>query len=472
MWRRIEHRWHRAAGVLFAAALAGLAAAGAAQAASVAYIDDREVWLSSLDGAAKVRLSAGEGRWLDVAQADGGRVIGVQNEPGKISQLSRFTIWEPDGSIAHQGPLPYRSDWAAWLLAAPLSLDLTADGRAAVFGYSASSLFPPFSFNRGFVVMPFNNGLINTELTRSGRERPTLAADRVIAVSGSSVQRQNAEAGVPYTENFSTWFTLGLPSGSELRRVDVAANAGAVAWEIDGGSAANQVIDVAPLPGGLAAEPNYPAGCRLQTAGGGRDVSLSQDATRIAWRDDGGVKVAGIPVFTGADACQLSAPPVVISPTGTHPSIGGADAAAIAAARAGTPGGGTTGSGSGTTSRPGGGGATGTGGTTSPALAVTVPARPAVSALRSGLAVTVTAPGAGLVTVTLSVPRATLGLKSGPRTVVVARGSVRATKAGKVTVRLKATKQARPRLRRLRGKTATLEVTAGTRTVTRKVRLR
>lgn len=465
-------RWigygRRAAGALLAAAIVSGAAAGEGYAASVAYVDGKEVWLSSLDGSAKVRLSAGEGQWLDVAQADGGRVIGVQNEPGKIAQLSRFTVWEPDGSIAAQGPLPYRTAWAASSLASPLSVDLTADGKAAVFGYSALTYgFPTSTLSEGFIVMPFNNALINTELTRSGRMWPTLVNDRVIATNGAAVERQNAEAGVPYTENFTNWFTLTLPGGAKLQRADVAANASAIAWEIDSGSSPTSTgaIDVAPLPGGLGAAPNFAAGCTLQTTGSGREVSLSQDGARFAWRDDGGVKVAGIPVFTGADACQLSAPPVVISPTGSHPSIGGADAAAIAATRGGAPGG-TTNPGGGTTSPPA------PGGTTPPALTVTVPRSAAASALRTGLPVTVNAPGAGLVTATLSVPRKALGLKSGPKTVVVARGSSRATKAGKLTVRLKATKKARPRLRRLRGKTATLKVTAGTRTVTKKVKLR
>lgn len=465
MKRRIA-QGRRAAGVLLAAAAASCGAASAAQAASVAYIDGREVWLSSLDGAAKVRLSAGEAQWLDVAQADGGRVIGVQNEPGKISQLSRFTVWEPDGSVAAQGPLPYRSAWAASSLASPLSVDLTADGRAVVFGYSALTYgFPTSTLSQGFIVMPFNNFLINTELTRSGHKWPTLVSDRVIATNGATVERQNAEAGVPYTENFTNWFTLALPAGAELQRADVAANASAIAWEVatDAGTSTTGAIDVAPLPGGLGADPGFAAGCRLQTAGSGREVSLSQDGTRFAWRDDGGVKVAGIPVFTGADACQLSAPPVVISPTGSHPSIGGADAAAIAAARAGA----AAGTGGGTGSGQGGGGTPVT-----TKLAVTLPASVKAAALRSGLKITVTAPGAGTVTVTLSVPRRALGLKTGPKTVVIATGTTRARGAGKVTVKLKATKKARSRLRRLRGKKATLKVTAGKSTITRTLKLR
>ena len=81
--------------VAVATALAVIAAApGAAGAASIAYIDGGEVWLSSLDGTQKVRLAApvvnGDGdteKWLDVAASDSGRIVAVRNEPGKIARL-------------------------------------------------------------------------------------------------------------------------------------------------------------------------------------------------------------------------------------------------------------------------------------------------------------------------------------------------------------------------------------------------
>ena len=76
--------------------------------------------------------------------------------------------------------------------------------------------------------------------------------------------------------------------------------------------------------------PAFPAAvdCFLPAAGIARDASLAQDAGAIAWKDDGGVKVAGSP-STAADPCVMGSAPVVLSPTGTHPSIGGADVAAF-----------------------------------------------------------------------------------------------------------------------------------------------
>ena len=74
--------------------LALLTFPAAANAASVAYIDNGEVWLSSLDGSQKVRLAAtvvnGDGdteKWLAVTQSDSGRIVAVRNKPGRIVEV-------------------------------------------------------------------------------------------------------------------------------------------------------------------------------------------------------------------------------------------------------------------------------------------------------------------------------------------------------------------------------------------------
>src|SRR5690349_8398254 len=132
--------------ILILAALALLAAAPAAQAASIAYIDNGEVWLSSLDGTAKTRLAAPVGveKWIDVAQSDSGRIVAVRNEPGKISSLSKFKVWEPDGTSTVEGPLNAPSGWATYTY--PLGFDITPDGRTMVYGFSNSGFCCPIAF--------------------------------------------------------------------------------------------------------------------------------------------------------------------------------------------------------------------------------------------------------------------------------------------------------------------------------------
>ncbi len=81
---------------------------------------------------------------------------------------------------------------------------------------------------------------------------------------------------------------------------------------------------------GVDQAPAIPAAvdCFLPAAGIARDASLAPNAGAIAWKDDGGLKVAASPTTT-ADPCVMGSTPVVLSPTGTHPSIGGADVAAF-----------------------------------------------------------------------------------------------------------------------------------------------
>ena len=110
-----------------------LTMAPAAGAASIAYIDGGEVWLSSLDGAQKTRLAthvvnpSGETeKWLAVAASDSGRIVAARNFPGRISRFSWFKVWEPNGTSTVEGPLNAPSGWTSYVY--PLGFDVTADG--------------------------------------------------------------------------------------------------------------------------------------------------------------------------------------------------------------------------------------------------------------------------------------------------------------------------------------------------------
>ena len=217
-----------ATAMLFVGLLAMPAVAGAA---SVAYVDKGEVWLSSLDGAQKARLAgpvvnaSGETEeWLDVAQSDGGRIVAVRNKPGRISNFSWFKIWEPDGTSTVEGPLNAPSGWSVYVY--PLGFDITADGSHLVYGYSNSSGCCPISFARGTYVRPATNSVLNP-INTSGQTSPSLLGSRVIALQDASsptiVDVQNADGGNPYTSAFSPWLdTSGV--GLNLEGVDVAAD--------------------------------------------------------------------------------------------------------------------------------------------------------------------------------------------------------------------------------------------------------
>jgi hypothetical protein len=143
-----------------------LAAPPAAEAGSVAYVENGEVWVSSLDGAQKVRLAApvvnGDGKtenWLAVAASDGGRIVAARNVPDRMSQFSWFKVWEPNGTSTVEGPLNAPTGWTVYVY--PLGFDVTADGQHMVYGYSNSSGCCPTSFGRGFYVRPVTNSALD-----------------------------------------------------------------------------------------------------------------------------------------------------------------------------------------------------------------------------------------------------------------------------------------------------------------------
>jgi hypothetical protein len=435
----------------------------AASAASIAYVDNGEVWLSSLDGTQKVRLAThvvnSEGKtekWLDVAASDGGRIVAARNEPGKISRFSWFKVWEPNGTSAVEGPLNAPAGWSTYVY--PLGFDITADGKHMVYGFSNSSSCCPITFAQGYYARPVTNSVLDP-ITISGEEDPTLFGNRVIAHAGATIDVQ-AAAAAPYGSDFMPWLdTSG--TGLELRRTDIAANGQLAALELEqwnGGSQTIGKIAVLSIQG-VDQTPTFPAAvdCFVPATGVATEVSLSADATRVAWTDGQGLRVAGTPT-TSADPCALSSPPVVISPTGRHGAIGGANVSAFLpkAPGGGSPPGQPPGSPTTRRTRP----------------VVTVPRKVTAKALagRKGVAIKVRVARAGKVKISATVPAAVVARTRKP--VVVATGSALARRAGTVTVRLRLTAAARKKPRRLKGARMTLRVSHGGLTTTKRVRVR
>jgi hypothetical protein len=437
------------------------AAPGAAGAASIAYIDGGEVWLSSLDGTQKVRLATpvvnagGETeKWLAVAASDSGRIVAARNVPGKIARFSWFKVWEPNGTSTVEGPLNAPSGWAVYVY--PLGFDVTADGSHMVYGYSNSGFCCPISFAQGTYVRPVTNSSLDP-INVSGEEHPTLFGNRMIAHTGGTVNVQGTSAP-PYGTDFTPWIDVS-GTGLDLRRTDVAANGQLAALELEQWNGGTQEIGkIAVLAiQGVDQPPTFPAAvdCFMPTAGVATDTSLSPDATRIAWTDDGGLKVAGAPT-TAADPCALTSPPVVISPTASQGAIGGADVAAFLPTSGGPPSGGP----------PSGGG-----GSPSKAPVATVPRKVTVKALAraAGLSIKVKVARAGKVKIVGSVPAKVL---TSSRSIVVATGSATAKRAGTVTVKVRLTRAARKKRSRLKGARMTLRVTQGRLSTTKRFKLR
>jgi hypothetical protein len=451
-------------GIVLGAALVVIAAApAAAGAASIAYVDGGEVWLSSLDGQQKARLAtpvvnqAGETeRWLAVAASDSGRIVAARNVPGRDARFSSFKVWEPNGTSTVEGPLNAPNGWEDYVY--PLGFDLTANGDHMVYGYSNTSECCPATVGLGTYVRPVTNSSL-APIAIPGEAHPTLFGNRVIAHTDETVRVQDTSAP-PYGTDFTPWLDVsGI--GLKPRRTDVAANGQLGAFELEKWDSGSQTVGKISVMGtqGVDQAPTFAVDCMMPTSGVATETSLSADATRIAWTDDGGLKVAGSPT-NAMEPCELTSPPVVISATASQGSIGGTDVAPFVPT-SGEPTGGS----------PTGGLPAGGPGLPLGAPVATVPRRVTVKALAraKGVAIKVKVARAGKVKLSGSVPAKIL---RSSRSIVVATGSATAQRAGTVTVRLRLKSAARRKRSRLKGARMTLRVTQGGLSTTKRFTLR
>ena len=201
--------------------------------------------------------------------------------------------------LDRRGPLNAPGGWSSYTY--PLGFDITADGKHLVYGYSNSGSCCPTPFGRGTYVRPATNSSLNP-IDTSSQTHPSLFGSRMIALEDASspkiINVQDAGPGNPYTNTFTPWLdTTRVPL--DLEGIDVAANGrlAALGFETwDGGTQTVGEVGVLAIQG-VDQTPTFPAAvnCFLPAAGIARDASLSPDAGAIAWKDDGGVKVAGTP---------------------------------------------------------------------------------------------------------------------------------------------------------------------------------
>ena len=219
-----------------------------------------------------------------MAASDSGRIVAARNVPGRIARFSWFKVWEPNGASTVEGPLNAPSGWAIYVY--PLGFDLTADGKHMVYGYSNSGFCCPIGYAQGTYVRPVTNSSLDP-INVSGEEHPTLFGNRMIAHTGGTANVQDP-SGAPYGTDFTPWIDVS-GSGLDLRRTDVAANGQLAALELEQWDAGTQTIGKIAVVStqGVDQPPAFPAAvdCFIPASGVAKEVSLSLDATRIAWTD-------------------------------------------------------------------------------------------------------------------------------------------------------------------------------------------
>ena len=338
--------------------------------------------------------------------------------------------------------MPYdNTAWSSY--AAPVGFDLSNDGIFLAYGYSGyTGIVPNATFYRGHNVVNSDTRTLIDPIGQEGFEWPTMFGRRVVAAMGDITYIQAPGTG-PFGTDWAGLIDVSA-SGLDLARSDISANGKVIALELESDIDPDRIaiVSISGVDPPVTVGANVD--CFLPTVGDAAEASLSQGGTRIAWRDNHGVKVAGVPT-TLADPCALTSPPVTISPTGSSPSIGGAEFSSLNPPEPTPPAG----------------------------IKVLLPSKLKVKDLTGprGVVITVKVASKGRVRVSGTVPASRLGLK-GKRRLVVVKGSAAASKAGPVKARLRIVSRYRRYKARLKGATVLLKVSQGSKSVTRKVKLR
>lgn len=427
-----------------------LTTAAAAGATQISYIDQGQVWVSTLDGSQKRSISgpapvveAGESRsWTEQAQSDDGWIVGVARAAGRTGAASPTRVWNPSGTVTAQSTLGYLNAYNTGTLAVPVQLDLAPGGQQMLYTYSSLTYgYPTSTLHVGTWVTNTSNssgepfdipGLIGSSLVGSR----WVGVNHNAGYPSPNIYVEAPGGSGPFSSSGNSWFLWNVPGAWA---VDAAANGSAagVIWRANGESP--YVLALFQTQGlDTPVAPTVPS-CDVTSSGPVIQSSFSQDGKYVAWQDDAGIHVAGAPVW-GSSPCQFSSPPVLISATGTDPSLGPTTLATAPASSA--------------TDKKSKGGAA----SAKPTLAVAKTVK--ASAFAKGLKITVTVKRKGNVSAVAKVGKATLAKKT-----------VKAGKAGKVKLTLKAPKAVAKNLQRYKGKTVKITVKApgGTATVKRKL---
>ena len=158
--------------MLLAAGLAALLAPAAANADSIVYIDQGNVWSASPDGARKVQLTAGGG-WHSPTQADDGTIAAVQGA-GPIQVMAGDG--RPIRTITTEMA---RSSNGGMFEARPADLSFSPDGTKIAYSYDGFSCPPGLDLRRDSARRSTRDAT-----SRRRRSRPTATSSASPTPSG------------------------------------------------------------------------------------------------------------------------------------------------------------------------------------------------------------------------------------------------------------------------------------------------
>jgi hypothetical protein len=429
-----------------AVALCALAiAAPAANADSIAYVKDGNVFLTTSDGARQFQVTF-DGGYSDVSQADDGTMIALHGI--NLRKLDRQGNVQADFQtpVSDSRPAPAKTFYG------PFDPAISPDGTKVAYSYyymtqsQNPSCFPPTCYttiNEGGTGYSYSDRMTAWDepgLRKHSGWRFPAWVDNTKLVLSNPTHLPNDDVVVDIPEGTSvgmlkSWFTDAVQNNPGVGGGDVSRDQTKLAFQTGENNSTLTLYSTAGVPSTFRDGEDDPVIDPVvcyrysgPTGGGQFGIpTFAPGGNRIAFTESDGIHIADVPDFGGG--CTLTGatqnPPLVIA-GGTEPDWGPADVPPA---------------------RQQGGGGSGSGGQGS-TMAIAVSGKKLKTALRKGLKVSVTVPSAGKLSATAA--------KKGK---TVAKAAKKSVKAGKQSLTLKFTKAARRSLARSRSVKLTIKVT-------------
>lgn len=440
------------------ACVAAAVLAPMASADSIAYIKDGNVWLSTPDGSRSFQVTT-TGQYADVSQADDGTMIALTGV--RLHRLDRMGTVLADFDT----PVSDTRDAGARTFFGPFDPAISPDGTKFAYTYyyntqgTSSTCYPPqcvVAYNEGGTGYSWADRQTSWDDAQLGRHsgwrHPSWIDDDTLVLSNPT-HLPNSDVVLDTLSDGSAnkgvmvhnWFSDTVEGNKGLAHGDVTRDRKKMAFVTGGADETLTVYAVPNFPttfkDGMADASTYPSVCyRYSGPNGGKFAvpTWSPDGTKLAMQQGDGIHVADVPSFDGGctTAGATENPPLVIAGA-TEPDWGPAD---VPAGRPAVDKGGQQNDGP--ANNGGGGGSAGG------ALGAKAARSSVKAALRKGLKVTVTAPGAGKVGVVV---------KRGGKT--VAKAPARQVAGGKVVMTARFTAAGKRALARTRRAKLAVKVT-------------
>jgi hypothetical protein len=299
----LKHRWIRA--FLPLSVAAAFLPASAAQAASLTYIKQNNVWIANPDGSGQYQVTldgSADSPYKSPSQADDGTIVALR--------LGRLWRMKQNGALLNE-PIPTAASGGG-----PLHPAVSPNGRLVAFDYVAATTGPGGGLVKE-TIYSYTDRLTNRDEINpaGGFFDPAWVDDsRTVLFAGSSVYTDPVGPGAT-----TEWFNDGdyVDDLQDLADGDVAGDKVALVYGND-----HEILGIYKRQdAGFVTDPQRACYFVEPTGGEFVDPSLAPDATAVAWQEADGVWTSALQ----PDGCPREGSVRLIIAGGSEPDFGPAN---------------------------------------------------------------------------------------------------------------------------------------------------